>query len=175
MSIKHALLGLLHDRALHGYELKSAYESHLAPQTRLNFGQVYSTLERLQRDGLVTNDRVVQAERPDRKMYSLTEAGRRELQAWLATPSTIDLDLRNHTFLKLMVARTLPHGDPLQVVQVERRACFERLHEYTQARAKARGADLQTRLLLDLAVLRLEAFLKWLEHCEAALNEEEHT
>jgi DNA-binding PadR family transcriptional regulator len=140
----------------------------------LNYGQVYTTLERLARDGLVALEIVSQTERPDKKVYALTAEGRTELQEWLATPSRLDLDLRNETFLKLILARRLADVSPLKILAVERRSCFERLHEVTQARARAdkERASLQTILVLDLAVLRLEAFLKWLDHCEEMLKRE---
>lgn len=174
MSIKHAILGLLAERPLHGYELKAAYEGELVPRTQLNIGQVYTTLERLTRDGLVAHEVVSQTERPDKKVYALTKDGRRALRDWLALPSPLDLDLRNETYLKLVLARRLEEGDPQRVLLVERQACFARLHEVTQARAAAGAerASLQTVLLLDLAVLRLEAFLKWLDHCEEILKKE---
>jgi DNA-binding PadR family transcriptional regulator len=153
-------------KPLHGYELKTGFEE-MVPAAELNVGQVYTTLDRLTRDSLVTYQVINQAERPDKKVYALTEVGRRELKEWLATPSALDLDLRNETFLKLMLARRLRGADPLKVIEVERRACFERLHEVAQTKAHAReGAALHTQLQLDLAVLRLEAFLKWLDHCE---------
>jgi DNA-binding PadR family transcriptional regulator len=174
MSIKYAILGLLADRPLHGYELKAAYEEQLVPATQLNYGQVYTTLERLGRDGLVAHEVVSQVERPDKKVYALTDEGRRQLHDWLATPSPLNLDLRNETFLKLTLSRRLEDVDPLEVLAIERRSGFERLHEVTGARAEAdkEGTDLSTILLLDLAVLRLEAFLKWLDRCEEVLKQE---
>jgi DNA-binding PadR family transcriptional regulator len=160
----------LASKPLHGYELKTGFEE-MVPTAELNVGQVYTTLDRLTRDSLVTYQVVNQAERPDKKVYALTEVGRRELKEWLATPSALDLDLRNETFLKLMLARRLRGADPLKVIEVERRASFERLHEVAQAKARAPdGAALHTQLQLDLAVLRLEAFLKWLDHCEEAFR-----
>jgi DNA-binding PadR family transcriptional regulator len=131
-------------------------------------------LDRLSRDQCVTYEVVNQAERPDKKVYALTEIGRKELREWLATPSGMDLNLRNETFLKLMLARRLRGADPIKVIAVERRASFERLHEALAAKARAEQelASLQTVLLLDLAALRLEAFLKWLDHCEEALKKE---
>lgn len=135
---------------------------------------MYTTLERLGRDGLLAHEVVSQSERPDKKVYVLTKAGRKELKEWLAAPSRLDLDLRNETFIKLMVARRLPDTDPLEIVASERRACFERLHEISLTRAQAEkdGEALSMRLLLDLAVLRLEAFLKWLDRCEEVLRKE---
>src|SRR5262249_53714236 len=150
LSIKHALLGLLAERPLHGYELKAAYEAELVPATQLNYGQVYTTLERLARDGLVAHELVSQAERPDKKVYALTKDGRKEQQAGFAAPAHLDLDLRNKPFVKLILARHLKNAAPLKVLAVERRACLERLHEVTQARSRAdkEGASLPTTLLL---------------------------
>jgi DNA-binding PadR family transcriptional regulator len=132
-------------------------------------------LERLARDGLVAHEVVTQAERPDKKVYALTREGRKELHAWFTAPAHLDLDLRNETFVKLILARHLDNADPLRVLAVERRACLERLHEVTQARAQAEkeGAAVQTVLLLDLAVLRLEAFIRWLDRCEEVLRKEQ--
>ena len=166
------MLGLLAWGPLHGYELKAAFETELVPQSTLNFGQVYSSLDRLEREGLVVHEVVSQEERPDKKVFHLTGAGRRELGGWLATPSGLSLDLRNETFLKLAVARRLPGGDPLAVVALERREAFLRLHEVTEARFRAdqEEGSLELGLLLDLAALRLEAFVKWLERCEEAMQ-----
>jgi DNA-binding PadR family transcriptional regulator len=174
MSIKHAILGLLAGGPRHGYDLKLAYEEEVAPSTSLNFGQVYTTLERLERDGLVRPEVVPQDVRPDKKVYALTEAGRKVLRGWLAAPTRQDLDLRNEAFLKLMLARRLPDADPLAVLANERRECMERLHEVTGARdqAEKEGSGTATLLLLDLAILRLEAFLKWLDRCEETLSRE---
>jgi DNA-binding PadR family transcriptional regulator len=177
MSIKHALLGLLSDGPRHGYELKSAYEDSLVPEENLNFGQVYTTLERLSRDGLVAHDVVRQSERPDKKVYELTREGRKELREWLTTPSRQDLDLRNETFLKLMLARRLKGVSPAEVLAIERQSCFQRLHDTTRAKAQAikKKSPLPSILLLELAVLKLEAFLKWLDRCEELLHHEETT
>ena len=174
LSLKYAILGLLADGPRHGYDLRTLYERELVPSSKLNFGQVYPTLERLQRDGWVEHDVVSQQERPDKKVYGLTEEGRSQLRAWLDTPSALNLDARNETFLKLMLARRLAQVEPLEVLKLEKRACFARLHEVTQARARAteEGEPLQAILLLDLAVLRLEAFMKWLENCDEELRQE---
>lgn len=178
MSIKHAILGLLSGGPLHGYGLKAAYEEHLVPGATLNIGQVYPALEKLQNDGQVTVEVVAQSERPDRKVYTLTDAGRHELETWLDTPSRPDVDLRNETYLKLMLAWRLSQiapgsVDPLVVVDTERRSCLARLHELTAARARAEKekAALPTLLLLDLAVLRLNALHQWLDRCEESFRQ----
>jgi DNA-binding PadR family transcriptional regulator len=138
------------------------------------YGQVHTTLERLGRDGLVAQEVVSQTERPDKKVYALTSAGRKELKDWLARPSQVDLDLRNETFLKLILARHLKDADTYRILKIERKACLARLHEVTQARVAAQqeGTSLPSVLLLDLALLRLEAFVKWLDRCEELLKKE---
>jgi DNA-binding PadR family transcriptional regulator len=173
LSIKYGILGLLSDGPLHGYDLKAACEE-LVPASPLNFGQVYTTLDRLERDGLVDHEVVCQAERPDKKVYALSAEGRRHLQEWLATPAPPATDPRHETALKLMLARRLKNVDPFKVIAAERRAGFERLRAASQDRAKARKekAPLATILFLDLSVLQLEAFLKWLDRCEELLKKE---
>ena len=174
LSFKYAILGLLADGPRHGYELKALYEDQLAPSVKLNFGQIYTSLDRLRRDGWVDQDLVSQQERPDKKVYALTDKGRRHLDEWLDAPTPPNLDLRNETFVKLMLARRLAQLNPLEILRVEKRACLARLHEMAQARARAKDEEepLQTILLLDLAVLRLEAFMKWLENCDDVLRQE---
>src|SRR4029453_12402368 len=100
---------------LHGYELKSGFDD-LVPTSEMNVGQDYTTLDRLSRDRLGTHAGVKPPERPDKKVYALTDDGRKELKEWLATPSGLDLNLRNETFLKLMLARRLRGADPLKVL-----------------------------------------------------------
>jgi DNA-binding PadR family transcriptional regulator len=177
LSLKYAILGLLTDGPRHGYDLKALYDEVLAAGAKLNFGQVYPTLDRLRREGCVSQDVVSQDDRPDRKVYTLTAHGRAELEAWFNTPATPNLDIRNETFIKLMLARWITGGEPLEILRVEKRSCLARLHEVAQARARAKetGEPLQAVLLLDLAALRLEAFLKWLERCDESLREEEST
>ncbi|RJP32093.1 MAG: PadR family transcriptional regulator [Phycisphaerales bacterium] len=199
---------------MHGYELKAAYESDLAAGTTLNAGQVYQTLDRLLRDGLVTVRVVEQSVRPDRKVYTITDAGRASLAEWLASPDASPPAVRDEMLIKLLVARRLSRagvGDrppaacrgetsdgarcgaagggpgstssaekfagPNEVLRNERRACMARLHEINaalhprQAKDPA-GGDVRTRLLLELAALRLEAQVKWLDRCEAILRGE---
>lgn len=160
--------------------MKAAVEADLVPLSPLNFGQVYTTLDRLERDGLVAHHTVEQDERPAKKVYALTAPGLEELVTWMGSPSVPDLDLRNATFLKLLLARSLSADvggpDPNEVLMVERRACFDKLHEVATAKVElgtggtGDSPPLTATLLLDLAALRLEAFLKWLDRCEEALT-----
>jgi DNA-binding PadR family transcriptional regulator len=184
LSIKHALLGLLVDGPLHGYGLKAAYEKELVPGSVLNIGQVYQALDKLEPEGHVTVEIVPQAERPDRKVYTLTASGRRELEDWLSTPSERGLELRNESFLKLMMAWRLSQRtgtrvavDPIVVLDGERRVCLAHLHELTDARARAEKEELAlpTLALLELAMQRLTAFHRWLDYIEELLRAESHS
>src|SRR5262249_51925131 len=114
---------------------------------------------------------VSQSERPDRKVYTITDAGRQELERWLAAPTKLELDLRNETYLKLMLAWRLSRRgqgvDAVRVLDGERRECLKQLHQLSEARAQAeREGVVPTMLLLDLAILRLGAFHQWLDRCE---------
>ncbi|MFO0844526.1 MAG: PadR family transcriptional regulator [Gemmataceae bacterium] len=171
MSIRHAILGLLVEGPLHGYGLKAAYEKELVPGAVLNIGQVYQALDKLEPEGLVTVEVVPQSERPDRKVYTLTDAGRAELERWLTMPSGRGLELRNESFLKLMLAWRLRASlavDPVGVLDAERRVCLDHLHDLTAARARAEReqAPLPTLVLLEQAIQRLTGFHRWLERVE---------
>jgi DNA-binding PadR family transcriptional regulator len=178
MSIRHAILGLLSEGPLHGYGLKAAYEESLVPGASLNIGQVYPALERLQTDGHVTSEVVAQSERPDRKVFTITDAGRRELANWLATAAPRESDLRNETFLKVSLALRLRRqggdADPFAVIAVARRETLKSLHELTAAREQAErdGGALPEMMLLELAILRQNAFHQWLDRCEEMLRRE---
>ncbi|MEE8106321.1 MAG: PadR family transcriptional regulator [Planctomycetota bacterium] len=180
MSIKHALLGLLASGGpQHGYELKMAYETTLAPTASLNvgplnFGQVYQTLDRLKREGSVRQELVAQNERPDKKVYSISPEGRRRLKTWLAEPTALDLDQRHPLYLKVALARRVRGTDALSLVRRERHGLADRLEEIRHARRRAqrRPDAADARMLLDLSELRLEALHKWLERCEQRIRKE---
>ncbi len=86
MSVKYAMLGILAEGDLHGYELKSSFDEKVGEFWSLNYGQIYTTLDRLEKEELVTHDRQSQSRRPDRKIYSITGKGRQELNEWLSEP-----------------------------------------------------------------------------------------
>jgi len=130
LSIKHAILGLLTGGPLNGYELKSAYEEHLVPGATLHIGQVYPPGQ-APAERQVTVEVVAQSERPDRKVYTLTDAGCRELDGWLKAPRAKEADPRNETYLKLN-ARLRPQPqapgsvDPFAVIDARTAACLSR-------------------------------------------------
>jgi DNA-binding PadR family transcriptional regulator len=167
--IKHALLGLLNDGERHGWDLRASFELLLADTWSLNDGQVYTTLSRLERDGFVTSHTVEQRERPDRRMYRITTAGRAELRRWLGeVPSGAPL-LKDELFLKILVQAVTGSGDPDVLLHHQRQHLVNALAGLTRRRTESKTPD-ATALLLDGAILRVEADLKWLDEVELRLH-----
>ena len=105
MSFKFGVLGLMASDSLHGYEVKARFEALLGGTTDINIGQVYSTLQRLERDGLIA----AVGARGDRgrQTYGLTDAGHRALATWLDEPANSPQQLRDEIFLKLLLSERL--------------------------------------------------------------------
>ena len=169
--LKHALLGLLAREPRHGYDLKNAFEAMMGGTWLLNIGQVYTTLARLERDGLVESQVVIQDLLPDRKVYSPTEAGRAELALWLAEPTKGAIRLKDEFFIKLLVHRLVGSGDPLALVWKQRPVYMQTLAQLTALQANP-SLDPATTLLVEGAILHVEADLRWLDLCEEKLKEE---
>lgn len=168
--LKFVLLGLLAGEPRHGYELKVVFEELLAGTWPLNIGQVYTTLGRLEHEGLVEAEVVPQQLLPDRKVYSLTPAGRRALEEWSAAPAAEPVRLRDEFFLKVLVRSMVSDVDPRELVRDQRRQHVATLAELSQLRSDPSLPE-ATALLIEGAVLRLEADVKWLDVCERRFTE----
>ena len=170
--IKFLLLALLAKGKRHGYELKSLFEQLFGGTWPLNPGQVYMTLDRLEEAGLVTSEVVAQDLLPDRRVYSITEDGRHELKCWTAEPSDGPIRLREELFAKILTAMLADDGDPSVLIWAQRRTHMQALADL---RARRRDPSLHpsTRLVLQGAILRTEADLRWLDQCEEYLREGE--
>jgi DNA-binding PadR family transcriptional regulator len=168
--MRHPFLALLADGPAHGYELKLALEhrfgSVLAP---LNAGQVYTTLGRLERDGLVRGSDVAGDTR-QKRIYELTDAGRDALADWVAAPATATR-LRDEFFLKLVLAGLTGIADPRALIERQRREYLQALRDLAGAAANGNEAG---SLLAEGAALHLEADLKWLDLCQERLIREDH-
>jgi len=163
--MRFPLLALLATGPAHGYELKQALEQRFgAVLPPLNAGQIYTTLSRLERDGLVDDDAVAQNGRPNKRVYRLTHEGQVELERWVkdSTPAT---RLKDDFFMKLVLARAAGIADPLELIDRQRSAYLQALRELDDVAAQADG-DTTAALLIEGAALHLEADLKWLDLCE---------
>jgi DNA-binding PadR family transcriptional regulator len=152
---------------MYGYQLRASFEESTGATWPLNIGQVYTTLSRLERDGMV---RPLPESDGGQRPYEITDAGRAELTVWFATPISRTDRPRDELAIKLALALTTPGVDVRAVVQTQRTATMRTLQEYT--RLKTRGnadADLSWRLVLDAMVFQAEAEVRWLDHCEASL------
>src|SRR6476620_6310417 len=167
--LKYVLLGLLDAEPRYGYELKAVFEQFLGGTWPLNIGQVYTALSRMETDGLVECQVVPQDLLPDRKVYALTEKGRAELRAWSDRPDDGPVSLRDAFFLKIAV-RSLTGDSPRALINAQREHHLSALAELGRLQDDP-NLHPATGLLLEGAMLRLEADLKWLDLCEDRLKE----
>ncbi|HEY3022677.1 MAG TPA: PadR family transcriptional regulator [Actinomycetota bacterium] len=159
MSIGHALLGLLEDRPRYGYELKRLYDERIAGGQPVRFGQIYTTLARLRRYGLIDVAAVEAGPGPDRKLYVITRGGVADLERWLAEPELPLAFGRKVLFTKVVLA--LMSGRPAaEILDAQRGVHLERMRQLT--RRKRRG-DLTDALASDFELFHLEADLRWIE------------
>ncbi len=166
MSVRHSLLALLERGPMHGYGLKSEFEAATGQLWPLNDGQVYTTLTRLERDGLVEADTEVDGQRS----YRLTRAGREELDAWFSGAVRRDLVPRQELAIKLIFAVRSPSADVHQVIQRQRAATMRSLQELTRLKGDGDASgDLAWTLTLDGLLFQGEAEVRWLDLCEARL------
>ena len=168
MSVPYALLALLSEGPKYGLRLQSEFEARTGEVWPLNVGQVYTTLQRLERDGLVeTSDG--ESER-SRKQYRITSAGDRELAEWLRTPSALVPPPRDELVIKVLVALQVPGTDIREILQVHRRHAIEVMQRYTQIKASAGESDVALALVADAEVFRLEAIVRWLDAADVRVT-----
>jgi DNA-binding PadR family transcriptional regulator len=167
--VQEVLLALLAKEASHGYQLRARLQLALGPLAEaLNEGQIYVTLSRLEKAALVTSERVGQADRPDRKVYELTAAGRERVTEWLADTSW-PKPAPAEFHLKLVAAAAADLADPVRLVDAQRHELLAGLADAQRA-APAEPDGSVAALLLEGVVLRLQADLRWLEACARHWN-----
>ena len=169
MSVRHSLLAVLSAGPMHGYGLKTEFEAATGDVWPLNVGQVYTTLGRLERDGLVT----AAADADGQKVYQITEAGLDELGRWFETPVPREVIPRQEVAIKLVFAVRSGVADVTAVVQQQRAATVRALQDVTRLKAAAESSgDLAWLMMLDALVFQAEAEARWLDMCEARLARE---
>ncbi|GAA1725427.1 PadR family transcriptional regulator [Microbacterium paludicola] len=170
MSVRQSLLAILDQAPCYGYQLRTEFERRTGGAWALNVGQIYNTLERLERDGLVTRGA---ADEHGHVYWEISDAGRQEVRAWLATGVDRSQAARDELAMKLSLAATLPGVDAAAVIRTQRGATVARLEELRRARGT--GSDsaapeaIARSLVLDAMIFAAEAEARWLDHAEAEL------
>ncbi len=172
VSLKYGVMGLLAEEPLHGYEVRNRFEAMLGGTWEVNIGQIYTTLQRLERDGLVQP----LGKRGDRGklLYQLSEQGRKNLEVWLAQPESGPQELREEIYVKLLLATRLANGALGPLLGRQKRAYLQRLRDLNRIEERARH-DGRTDLarLVRGALLHTEADIKWIDELsETAISGE---
>jgi DNA-binding PadR family transcriptional regulator len=168
MSVPHALLALLSEGPKYGLRLQSEFQSRTGEVWPLNVGQVYTTLQRLERDGLVEAD--AEGER-SQKRYRITSGGAEELAGWLRTPPELSPPPRDELVIKVLVALQIPGIDIRGILQVHRRHAVEVMQRYTRIKAEAAQDNVPLALVADAELFRLEAIVRWLDAADVRLKQ----
>jgi DNA-binding PadR family transcriptional regulator len=168
MSVRHALLALLSEGPKYGLQLRQEFEAGTGEVWPLNVGQVYTTLQRLERDGLVESDEA-EDEGPQ-KDFRITKAGERELAAWLRTPPDLSSPPRDELVIKVLVALRVPGVDVHDVIQVHRRHLVELMQQWTHIKEDAAEHDVSLALVVDAELFRLDSVIRWLDAADGRLR-----
>jgi DNA-binding PadR family transcriptional regulator len=168
--LRFVLLGLLDAEPRYGYELKAVFEQFLGGTWPLNIGQIYTSLSRLEEDGFVRSQLVPQDDTPDRKVYELTALGRKELADWANTINDEPIKLRDELFLKVAVLSLKDGKSARSLIHRQRVAHLGRLADLGGLQDDPEQHP-ATGLLLEAAILRTEAELKWLDAVEDRLKD----
>ncbi|MHB1420109.1 MAG: PadR family transcriptional regulator [Bacillota bacterium] len=173
MSVKHGILGILARQPRHGYELKNAFEELSGGFWELNFGQIYTTLERLAKEGLV---QVVEDEesKGERRVYRITDKGQKEFHEWLQKPVSRPKPIRDELLVKLAFIPSEDLETMIRIIDCQRQLYLERMQLVTRRRFELaqQGSDqdhLIAGLLVDHALFHAEADLRWLDHFEGTI------
>jgi DNA-binding PadR family transcriptional regulator len=168
VSIRHALLALLSEGPKYGLQLRQEFEAKTGEVWPLNVGQVYTTLQRLERDGLVESDDA--SEDGPQKGFHITEEGADELATWLRTPPDFSSPPRDELVIKVLVALGLPGVDVHEVIQVHRRYIVQLMQQWTRLKEDEAGFDIQFALVVDAELFRLDSVVRWLDTADGRLK-----
>ena len=168
MSVKHALLALLSEGPKYGLQLREEFESGTGEVWPLNVGQVYTTLQRLERDGLVESDDTTEV--GPQKGFRITAAGAEELAEWLRTPPDLSSPPRDELVIKVLVALRVPGVDVHDVLQVHRRYLVELMQQWTRLKEDEADYDLSLALVVDAELFRLDSVIRWLDSADGRLK-----
>jgi DNA-binding PadR family transcriptional regulator len=168
MSVRHALLALLSEGPKYGLRLREEFEERTGEVWPLNIGQVYTTLQRLERDGLVESDG--DGQDSPQKRFRITESGQSELATWLRTPPDMSAPPRDELVIKVLVAVRLPGTDVREVIQAHRRYLIELMQQWTHIKEQQAAGDLALSLAVDAELFRLDAVVRWLDAADGRIK-----
>jgi DNA-binding PadR family transcriptional regulator len=167
MSVRHALLALLTEGPKYGLQLRQEFEARTGEVWPLNVGQVYTTLQRLERDGLVESDG---DEEGPQKGFRITGRGEAELMAWLRTPPDLSSPPRDELVIKILIAVQVPNVEVNEVIQRHRRYLVQLMQEWTRLKEYAADRDLEFGLVVDAELFRLDAAVRWLDAADGRIK-----
>src|SRR3954454_2227204 len=167
MSVKQGLLALLAEGDLYGYQLRATFEQRTGATWPLNIGQVYTTLNRLERDGLV-EEHADDVE--GHQTYRITDAGREEVRRWFVTPVSRTSAPRDELAIKLALAVQARDIDVTAIISAQRTETLRTLQDYARLKAKALATDVAWLLVLDAMVFQAEAEVRWLDLCDSRMG-----
>jgi DNA-binding PadR family transcriptional regulator len=168
VSVRHALLALLSEGPKHGLRLQQEFEERTGEVWPLNVGQVYITLQRLERDGLVASDDERRA--GPQKRFVITPAGGAELDGWLRTPAGDVPPPRDELVIKVLISLRVPGADVHDIVQAHRRHMIELMQRYSHLKMEASEDDIGLALVADAELFRLEGIVRWLDAADIRLR-----
>jgi DNA-binding PadR family transcriptional regulator len=168
MSVRHALLALLSEGPKYGLQLREEFEARTGEVWPLNVGQVYTTLQRLERDGLVESDDADQDS--PQKVFRITADGGEELAGWLRTPPDLTSPPRDELVIKVLVALRVPGVDVHEVVQVHRRYLVQLMQQWTRIKEDEAEFDLGLALVVDAELFRLDSVIRWLDAADGRIK-----
>ena len=167
MSVRHALLALLSDGPKYGLQLRLEFEAGTGEVWPLNVGQVYTTLQRLERDGLVESD---ESEEGAQKNFQITDEGQTELAHWLRTPPDLSSPPRDELVVKVLVALKVPGVNVHELIQVHRRYLVELMQQWTRLKEDESQVDLGFGLVVDAEIFRLDSVIRWLDTADGRIK-----
>ncbi len=172
MSVRHALLALLSEGPKYGLQLRQEFEESTGEVWPLNVGQVYTTLQRLERDELIESDDG-EAEAGPQKAFRITGAGREELESWLSTPPDMTSPPRDELVIKVLAALRVPGVSVHDVIQAHRRYLVELMQQWTRLKEDEADFDLTFALVGDAELFRLDSVVRWLDAADGRLKRAE--
>lgn len=168
MSFRHAMLALLSEGPKYGLQLHQEFEARTGEIWPVNVGQVYTTLQRLERDGLVEPDQ--SGLDSAHKSFRITGEGSDELGKWLHTPPDLSLPPRDELVVKILVAIRLPGVDVHDMIQVHRHYLIELMQQWTHLKEDETDYDLPFALAVDAELFRLDSVVRWLDSADGRLK-----